>query len=337
MNDNFSTESKEKGSDGYLLRQKNLSKAARMDDENLLPAGRGCFRKKLAVLGHPIGHTLSPMMHTASLQVLGLAGEYEYGKLDVSPEHLMERLTQLPAEGYAGVNLTIPLKEVAFQGLKKLDVSAEILGAVNTVEFADDGLVGHNTDGYGFLKALEEAYGKAAEEDSVFILGCGGAGRAVALMAALDGAKALTLSDIDLSRMKNLKEEIQTKVPDVTVQFASEESKLRQCREADLVIQASPIGMKADDPSLLPKEAFRAGQRVFDLIYMYPETALLRVAKSQGAQIANGLGMLLHQGAKAFEIWTEIQPDVAAMRHALETAVYGEILHGGNGDNEVEK
>jgi len=100
------------------------------------------------------------------------------------------------------------------------------------------------------------------------------------------------------------------------------EDQVEQCRKADLVIQASPVGMKKDDSSLLPKEAFREGQRVFDLIYMYPETAFLSTAKSAGAQIANGLGMLLHQGAKAFEIWTEIQPDVAAMRDALEKAVY---------------
>lgn len=278
--------------------------------------------KKLAVLGHPIGHTLSPVMHNASIRALGLAAEYEYGKLDVAPGALMARLAQLPPEGYAGVNLTIPLKEVAFQGLEYLDVSAKMLGAVNTVEFSKDGLIGHNTDGYGFLKALEEAFGKATEGDRVFVLGCGGAGRAVALMAALDGAKAITLSDVDLPRMKSLMEEITMLVPQVTVLFASEESKVQQCRAADLVIQASPVGMKKEDSSLLPPEAFRKGQRVFDLIYMYPETAFLSTAKTSGAQIANGLGMLLHQGAKAFEIWTGIKPDVGAMRSALERAVY---------------
>ena len=146
--------------------------------------------KKLAVLGHPIGHTLSPVMHNASIKALGLDGEYEYGKLDVPPEELMERLAQFPAEGYAGVNLTIPLKEVAFRNLQKLDVSAEILGAVNTVEFTEAGLIGHNTDGYGCLKALEEAFGKTAEGDSVFILGCGGAGRGVSVASLLVGRQS---------------------------------------------------------------------------------------------------------------------------------------------------
>jgi shikimate dehydrogenase len=278
--------------------------------------------KKLAVLGHPIGHTLSPFMHNASIKALGLEGEYEYSKLDVPPDQLMTRLAQLPSEGYAGVNLTIPLKEVAFKGLKQLADSARILGAVNTVEFTASGMIGHNTDGYGFLKALEEAFGKTVQGDNVFVLGCGGAGRAVALMAALNGAKTITLCDVDLLRMQNLMEEIKTGSPQVTVLFASEANKLQQCRAADLVIQASPVGMKKEDPSLLPPEAFCKGQRAFDLIYMYPETAFLSTAKAAGAQTANGLGMLLHQGAKAFNVWTGIEPDIGAMRKALEKAVY---------------
>jgi len=279
--------------------------------------------QKFAVLGHPIGHSLSPVMHNASIKALGLDAQYEYIKLDVPPEQLMGRLEKMSSEGFRGVNLTIPLKEVAFEGLEYLDVSAKTLGAVNTVEFSDDGLIGHNTDGYGFLKALEEAFGKAMEGDSVFVLGCGGAGRAVALMAAIDEPRNIVLADIDAKRVANLTEEIARIAPEVEVAQALEkEAQIEACCAADLVIQASPVGMKKDDPSLLPPEAFREGQRVFDLIYMYPETAFLNIAKAVGAQTANGLGMLLHQGARAFEIWTGIQPDIAAMRRALEEAVY---------------
>ena len=279
--------------------------------------------KKLAVLGHPIGHSLSPVMHNASIRALGLEGEYEYIRLDVPPGELLERLKRMPDEGFGGVNLTIPLKEVAFQGLECLDVSAKTLGAVNTVEFSDDGLIGHNTDGYGFLKALEEAFGKAMEGDSVLVLGCGGAGRAVALMAALDAVRHIVLADLDAGRVETLETEIARIAPNVKVSRCLEEtSRIEACRAADLVVQASPVGMKPDDPSLLPSEAFRAGQRVFDLIYMYPETAFLKTAGAAGAQTANGLGMLLHQGARAFEIWTGIRPDTAAMRTALENAVY---------------
>jgi shikimate dehydrogenase len=282
------------------------------------------YMKKLAVLGHPIGHTLSPVMHNASIASLGLDSEYVYDKLDVAPDNLIERLQQLPAEGYAGVNLTIPLKEVAFQSLETLDESAALLGAVNTVEFSEKGLIGHNTDGRGFLRALEEAFGRTVQGDAVFVLGCGGAGRATALMAALDGAISIALADVDAGRVAALSEELLTINPALNViPCLDPVTQVEACHAADVVIQASPVGMKKEDASLLPPDAFREGQRAFDLIYMYPETAFLSTAKAAGAQVANGLGMLLHQGAIAFEIWTGVQPDVAAMRRALEAAVYG--------------
>ena len=278
--------------------------------------------KPFAVLGHPIGHTLSPVMHNASMQELGFDGIYL--ALDVHPDRLMEVLPAMELMGFAGVNLTVPHKEVAFRGLDRLDESAKLFGAANTVEFTEDGMVGHNTDGYGFLKALDEAFGRTVEGDSVFVLGCGGAGRATALQAATEGAKSLVLADIDAKRVQKLNDEIIGLTPNVEiVQALDEASQIELCRGCDLVVQASPVGMKKDDPSLLPPEAFREGQRAFDLIYMYPETAFLTSAREAGTAIANGLGMLLHQGARAFEIWTGTEPSVPAMRKALEDAVYG--------------
>lgn len=283
--------------------------------------------KPFAVIGHPIGHTLSPVMHNASIAEIGFDGIYL--ALDVHPDELMDVLPAMAKMGFGGVNLTVPHKEIAFRGLEKMDDSAKLLGAANTVEFTDDGMVGHNTDGYGFLKALEEAFGKTVAGDAVFVLGCGGAGRAVALMAAKEGAKKLVLADIDAERVEKLKHEIMGLTPNVTpnvmIEIALDDtSKVALCRECDLVVQASPVGMKKEDPSLLPPEAFRAEQRAFDLIYMYPETAFLTNAREAGGEIANGLGMLLHQGARAFEIWTGKKPSVSAMRVALEKAVYGE-------------
>lgn len=274
-----------------------------------------------AVLGHPIGHTLSPIMHNASIQSLEFDGIYL--ALDVHPDQLMEVLPAMQKMGFGGVNLTVPHKEIAFHGLEHLDESALLFGAANTVAFTDKGMVGYNTDGYGFIQALEESFGKHVEGDAVFVVGCGGAGRAIALQAAVKGAKSLVLSDIDVERIRRLKDEIKERAPEVeVVEALCDCEKADLARACDLVVQASPIGMKEGDPSLLPAEAFRAGQRVFDLIYMYPETAFLTTARESGAKIANGLGMLLHQGAKAFEIWTGISPDVAAMRTALEQAVY---------------
>ncbi len=279
--------------------------------------------KPFAVLGHPIGHTLSPVMHNASMEELGFDGIYL--ALDVHPDELMEILPSMAKMGFAGVNLTVPHKEIAFRGLDKLDESAKLFGAANTVQFTDDGLVGHNTDGYGFLKALEEAFGKTVEGDSVLILGCGGAGRAIALQAATSGVKRLVLTDTMDARTIALKKEIEALNLGVKVDWTMDADQLFEWSSAsDLVVQASPVGMDKKDPSLFPHRAFSEGQRVFDLIYMYPETKFLTTAREAGAQIANGLGMLLHQGARAFEIWTGVKPSVPAMRNALEEAVYGE-------------
>ncbi|MDZ8119033.1 shikimate dehydrogenase [Pontiella agarivorans] len=278
--------------------------------------------KPFAVLGHPIGHTLSPVMHNASMQELNFDGIYL--ALDVHPDRLMEVLPSMALMGFAGVNLTVPHKEVAFRGLENLDASAKLFGAANTVEFTENGMVGHNTDGYGFLKALEEAFGKTVKGDSIFVLGCGGAGRAIALQAAVEGAVSFVLADVDAERTQKLSNELININPELIITQVQEgPAQIDYCKRCDLVVQASPVGMKKDDPSLLPPEAFRSGQRAFDLIYMYPETAFLSAAREAGAQIANGLGMLLHQGARAFEIWTGTAPSVPAMRKALEDAVYG--------------
>jgi shikimate dehydrogenase len=277
-----------------------------------------------AVLGHPIGHTLSPVMHNAAMEALDM--DAVYLAFDVAPERLLEVLPAMAAMNFRGVNLTVPLKEVAFRGLTNLDESARLLGAVNTVQLLPDGLRGHNTDGYGFLLALAEAFGAGVTGLSVFILGCGGAGRAVAITCATQGAKRIALADVDARRVANVAQEIQ-RLSDTTVVSRipqSDDAWRRAGLEADLVVQATPIGMKKGEASLLPAAAFRAGQMAFDLIYMYPATPFTEAAQKGGARAANGLGMLLHQGVRAFEIWTGKPPPVAAMRRALETEVYGQ-------------
>lgn len=277
---------------------------------------------KFAVLGHPIKHSLSPVMHSASFKSIGFDGSYE--KIDVPPEALMERLTQMAEEGFGGVNLTIPLKEVAYQHMEQLDESAKLLGAVNTVKFTESGLIGYCTDGYGLLKAVEEAFGETVQDKSIFFIGSGGAGRAAALSAAQAGAKSITLSARTEKRVGPLAEEIRELNPAVAVKIAlSDDDKVEGCKACDLVINASPIGMHEGDESPLPPEAFRQGQMVYDMIYMYPETAVMKAAAQSGAKTANGIGMLVHQGAKAFEIWTGIKADVEAMAKAVANAVYG--------------
>jgi len=280
--------------------------------------------KPFAVLGHPIGHTLSPAMHNAAFAALGM--DAVYLAFDVRPDRLIPVLEAMRDMGFGGVNLTVPLKEAAFRGIPDLDASAGSLGAVNTVEFLPDArLRGHNTDARGFLVAFEEAFGAGVRGLKIMVLGCGGAGRAVAITCAGAGAGSLILTDSDAARPRSLAQEIASRSPAAAVEVlpADPARWAAACARCDAVIHATPVGMKQSDRPLLKSGAFRAGQMVFDLVYMYPETGIMREAASAGARAANGLGMLLHQGASAFTIWTGRPAAVEPMRKALQDAVYG--------------
>jgi len=262
-------------------------------------------------------------MHNSSISALEM--DAIYLAFDAPPAKLMDILNSMRDMKFGGVNLTVPLKEVAFRGVDHLDASAEISGSVNTIEFLEDGtLRGHSTDGYGFVTALKESFDMSLPGQSIFVLGCGGAGRAVAITCATEGATKIVVSDIDDSRAAKVVEEIKAIAPKVEVSSAGTDKAdwATAAGKADLIIQATPVGMKPEDTPLLARDAFHQGQMLFDLIYMYPETGIMSEAKAAGAKTANGLGMLLHQGARSFEIWTEKSPNITAMRNALEQAVY---------------
>jgi shikimate dehydrogenase len=263
-------------------------------------------------------------MHNASLVSLGI--DAVYMAFDVTPDRLAEVVPAMRDMGFGGINLTVPLKEAAVDIVDGIDSHAKRLGAVNTVEFPANGIVkGHNTDGYGFLRALAEEFGVDPEGNSVFVLGCGGAGRGVALTCAERGARRLLLASRNVDRAKVVGEEARREFKDCDVEVVASEPSAWSvaCRDADIVVQCTLVGMEPTDDSLLPRDAFREGQVVYDLVYLHPETAFMQAAREGGARVANGLGMLLHQGAKSFEIWTGRKADTDAMRGALEAAVYG--------------
>lgn len=273
-----------------------------------------------AVLGHPVGHTLSPLMHNASIEKLGL--DAIYMAFDVHPDNLMDVLSSMQKMGFKGVNLTVPLKEVAFRGLSDLAESARLTGAVNTVEFRNNGTIrGHSTDGKGFLAAIDEAFEASVAELKVLILGAGGAGRTVAITCAKAGAPCITLVDIDRNRTEKVAAEIADIAPACRVD-TSVHGESPSTSRANLIVQATPVGMKQTDEPLLKADSFRKNQLIYDLVYMYPETGFMKEAAKAGAKCANGLSMLLHQGAASFKIWTDTDPDITAMRTALETNVY---------------
>ena len=278
-----------------------------------------------ALLGHPVGHSLSPAMHNAAFRKLGIRARYDL--VDVPPGHIPRVLEELRASGCGGLNVTIPHKEAAYRHLAarhSLTQSAQILRSVNTVVFRPDGsLLGDNTDAPGFLDALRESFRASPRGKRILLLGCGGAGRAVALVCAMRGAASILVADLNPAARRRLLLALRQAAPGLPVAGVPlDPARLAaRARECDLVIQATPVGMKPADPSLLPPAAFRKGQLVFDLIYNPAETPLLATARAAGARTANGLGMLLHQGARAFRLWTGRKPPVDAMRSALQKAL----------------
>ena len=276
-----------------------------------------------ALLGHPVGHSLSPAMHNAAFKALGLRANYAL--LDVRPGDLPRTLDELRAKKYGGLNVTIPHKEAAYRFLAAkhaLSDTARLLHSVNTVVFRPDGsLLGDNTDAPGFLDALKESFRASPRGRRVLVLGCGGAGRALALTCAMQGAESIFVADVNLAARRRLLLALRQTAPGLPVAGVSLDRARAAARDCDLIVQATPVGMRPGDPSLLPPESFRKGQLVFDLIYNPAVTPLLATAQAAGARTSNGLGMLLHQGVRAFRLWTGRKPPVPVMRTALEKAL----------------
>lgn len=279
--------------------------------------------KVYAVLGQPVRHSLSPLMHNAALSALGL--DAAYLAFEIDPDHLMEGLQGMKRLGFGGCNLTVPHKEVVLNGVDRLDGSAALLGSANTIVFEEDGtLTGHNTDGYGILASLQESFDVELAGKHVLIVGCGGAGQAAARVAADAGAGSVRLANRSRERLERVTHRLKQDFPDTDVRVSETwPPPPEETREADVVIQSTTIGMKPDDGSPLTAEHFHAGQAVLDMVYVKPQTPFLQEAAAAGAQVTNGLGMLLHQGAKALEIWTGKTAPVDVMRAALKQHVYG--------------
>ena len=280
--------------------------------------------RPFAVLGHPIAHTLSPVMHNAAIRALGMNAIYL--AFDVKPEDLIGILRGMGRMGFGGVNLTIPHKEVAYGGVDHLAETAIRAGSVNTIVFREDGsLEGHSTDGYGLTRAVGEAFGKSFENAEVLILGCGGAGRAAALEAAERGAARIRLANRNPERAGKLAQELYAALPLTAIHVASAwPPPAAETRTADFILNSTALGMKPDDDALLTPEHLHPGQALLDMTYVLRETPMMRVAREAGAKAANGLGMLLHQGARSFEIWTGSPPPLDPMRAALRETIYGE-------------
>jgi shikimate dehydrogenase len=267
---------------------------------------------RLAVFGHPVSHSRSPQMHNAALRERGIAGQYI--RLEVHPSEFHEALDWCREAGFAGVNCTIPHKLAAFEAAEELDLLARQLGVVNTLAFRGGRILGFNTDGPGLVRALDEDFRLGLEGIQVLVLGAGGgAGRAAAIQCALAGCAKVVLVNRTRAKADAVAQELARLVPlgAVTVQDRP------NLEEIDLLINATSVGMKPDDPELIPAGDLKPRHRVYDMIYSPAETRLLHDARAAGARAANGLSMLLHQGAASFAHWFGEPVPVEAMRRGL--------------------
>ena len=292
-----------------------------------------------AVYGQPIKHSASPAMQNAGIASLQL--NWRYLAFEVHPEKLRDAIAGAKAMKFVGLNLTVPHKLLALDMVDVLDESARTWGAVNTIRFeaqTDDGAWhplrewsdaipdrirshGFNTDADAITRSIREDLSLEIQGARVLLLGAGGAGRTAALKLAAEGAGDLFLVNRTISKVENLIQEINQRYPGVKALAGYPEPS----EKIDLVLNATSLGLKEGDPSPLDTSrfSFSSAGAVYDMIYRPAETALLQAAKSAGCRVANGIGMLLYQGAKALEVWSGLNPPIEVMREALRKNVYG--------------
>ena len=283
--------------------------------------------KRAGVIGHPLGHSLSPAIFQAAFDATGIDARYEAWA--TTPDELAARVDSLRADDVLGANVTIPHKETIVAHLDRLDERAERIGAVNTI--ANDGgkLVGYNTDVAGFDRALREDAGFDPKGKQTALIGAGGAARAVALALIEGGASIIYVTGRSPRRIDALTAKLRGLTsPGITLTWSYwlAGTFMRVVPNTDLLVNCTPVGTHKSDTdgqSPLPDE-YVPGSLVFDLVYNPPETPLLKVAKKRGAKAVSGLGMLVYQAAESIKIWTGQDAPVEKMLEAGKQALAGE-------------
>lgn len=272
--------------------------------------------KLVGLIGYPVEHSLSPAMHNSAFAALSL--NWRYVPLPVLPERLGEAVAGLRAMSFVGANVTVPHKEAVMSYLDEVTPEAQAIGAVNTIVVREGRSIGHNTDWRGFLTALSED-GFDPQGKRAVVLGAGGAARAVVYALAQAGAQVTVLNRTP-ARAEDLVQDFSPLFPSssllptpLTPQALEERT-----AEAHLFVNTTPVGMWPEvDKSIWPEDlAFPGHLTVFDLVYNPRQTKLLRQARAAGAKAVGGLGMLVHQGAVAFELWTGEKATVETMYEA---------------------
>ncbi len=278
--------------------------------------------KLVLLLGLPLGHSISPAMHNRVFEKLGM--DYCYMPVEVSPEDLGTVFAGLIKMNVGGLNVTIPHKINIISHLDELDPLARAIGAVNTIRIKDGKTKGYNTDGEGFVRSLEEKTGISVQGERFFILGCGGAVRAISMTLASKGAGKIYLCNRTLSTAKRLAEEINEKVSDCAQAIEQTPETIKPFLQGcDVLINGTQLGMHPNvDKSPIDKSLLRKDLIVSDIVYNPLMTKLLKDAQELGCTVVDGLGMLIYQGAAAFQIWTGVEPlieDMSEVAYRLMT------------------
>jgi shikimate dehydrogenase len=274
---------------------------------------------RACVIGHPVAHSRSPLLHGYWLETLGIAGAYT--RADVTDHEFPDFLRGLRTQGYVGANITVPHKEAAFRLVDRRDDAAQAIGAVNTVWYEDAALVGGNTDAYGFIAHLEASIPRWQETTrGAVILGAGGAARAV-VHALLARGVEITLVNRTMARAQDLAAHFGKRVS--VGSFAELPQLLAR---ADLMVNTTSLGM-AGKPALdLDLAPLKPAGIVYDIVYVPLETEFLRAAKQRGHRTVDGLGMLLHQAVPGFARWFGATPRVTAeLRSLIESDIRANI------------
>ena len=279
---------------------------------------------QLGVFGDPVEHSLSPQMQNAALKQCKI--DMQYARFHILPNELREALGLVRQKKFVGVNLTIPHKVAALALLDSSDDDVKKIGAANAIKCEAGKLRGFNTDGRGFSRAVREEFSVDLRDMRVLVLGAGGAARAIARQCAKENCERLVIANGTFEKGQQLADSLRNffEGPRVLGPVARlqaipwEEAAFRfQVANVDLIVNATPVGLNRGDPSPIPSRLLAPHVMVYDTIYSDKRTPLVAAAIEAGARAANGLSMLLHQGALAFEIWFQREAPLEVMRKAL--------------------
>ena len=270
------------------------------------------------IFGHPVKHSLSPNMHNSAFHALGL--DSVYVAFDINPDDIGDAVGSIRTLGIKGVNVTIPHKQTIIPFLDEVSPDARLTGAVNTVKNQDGKLTGYNTDVGGFLRAIKEHLDFDPQGKTLFLVGAGGAARAVMSACCMNGISFVYIMDIFPEKAEKLAIDFNDNFQDIHIETILSEEKEKLADKmsvADILVNASPAGMDGEGKPDVPLTSLSKNAVVYDLVYKPPETNLLIEAHELGLKASGGLSMLLYQGAESFEIWTGETAPVDVMRKAL--------------------